>query len=110
MKIDYQEIGRRIAVRRRELHLKQSLVCEACDLSNKYLSAIECARSIPSLDVLLRLCDALDTTPDALLLGTRHDGNDLLRQEINAELRSLNEKELELVRSFLAWLKDNHLQ
>ena len=71
MNINYQEIGRRIAARRRALHMKQSEVCEKCDLNDKYLSAIECARSIPSLDVLLRICDALETTPDSLLLGVK---------------------------------------
>ena len=41
MDLDYKEIGKRIARRRKELGLKQSEVEERADLSQKYLSNIE---------------------------------------------------------------------
>jgi len=69
MYVDYREVGRRIAARRRALGLKQNKVNEMAELSDKYLSNIETARSIPSIDVLMRICKALDTTPDYILLG-----------------------------------------
>ncbi len=69
MYVDYKEVGKRIAARRKALGLKQSAVNEAAGLSDKYLSNIETARSIPSIDVLMRICAALDTTPDQILLG-----------------------------------------
>lgn len=104
MNINYQEIGRRIAARRRALHMKQSEVCEKCDLNDKYLSAIECARSIPSLDVLLRICDALETTPDSLLLGVKQSDDLPVYNEVSETLRCLNERQLALTNSFLKWL------
>ena len=104
MDIDYHELGRRISARRRALGMKQTQICEQCDLSDKYLSAIECARSIPSLDVLLRICDALDTTPDTLLLGIRREEHDTLRNEIIQKLRGMTDKELILLSSFCDWL------
>ena len=104
MSINYQEIGRRIAARRRALHMKQSEVCEKCDLNDKYLSAIECARSIPSLDVLLRICDALETTPDSLLLGVKQSDDLPVYNEVSETLRCLNERQLALTNSFLKWL------
>lgn len=70
MKLDYRQIGINIARRRKELHLKQVEVCERAGLNDKYLSCIETARSIPSLEVFLRICTALDTTPDRLLIGS----------------------------------------
>ena len=69
MYTDYKELGKRIAKRRRELGLKQSQVNEMAGLSDKYLSNIERAVSVPSIDVLMKLCAVLKTTPDALLLG-----------------------------------------
>ena len=69
MELDYKQIGVNIARRRKELHLKQMEVCETAELNDKYLSCIETARSIPSLEVFLRICQALDTTPDHLLIG-----------------------------------------
>ncbi len=75
MYTDYKELGKRIAKRRRELGLKQSQVNEMAGLSDKYLSNIERAVSIPSIDVLMKLCAVLKTTPDSLLLGTEKIGN-----------------------------------
>ena len=70
MYLDYQQIGANLARRRKELHLKQIEVCERAEINDKYLSCIETARSIPSLEVFLRICSALETTPDQILLGT----------------------------------------
>ena len=74
MTLDYTEIGKRIARRRKELGLKQSEVEEKADLGYKYLSNIERSISIPSVEVIMRLAVALDTTPDEFLIGTlSHD-------------------------------------
>lgn len=70
MYLDYKQIGANIARRRKELHLKQTEVCERAEINDKYLSCIETARSIPSLEVFLKVCNALETTPDRILLGT----------------------------------------
>lgn len=47
MTIDYTEIGKRIARRRKALGLKQSEVEEKAGLGQKYLSNIERSISIP---------------------------------------------------------------
>ena len=70
MQLDYKQIGRNLARRRKELRPKQFEACERAEIKDKYLSCIETARSIPSLEVFLKLCTALETTPDRILLGT----------------------------------------
>lgn len=110
MPVDYHELGRRIAHRRRELGLKQTEVCERCELSDKYLSAIERAHSIPSLDVLLRICDALDTTPNSLFLGVTYGETDDIRNEITQKTRSLNQHQLRLLLSFIDWLSQQSIR
>ena len=110
MEINYQELGRRIASRRKELGLKQARVCEMCELSDKYLSAIECARSIPSLDVLLRICDALESTPNELLIGLRQGEDKDTRNAITERIRGMNEEQLGLLRSFVDWLATHQNQ
>ena len=67
MELDYFEIGKRLARRRKDLGLKQTEVCERAGINDKYLSCIERAASIPSLDVVMRLSFALDCTPDEFL-------------------------------------------
>lgn len=109
MDVDYKEIGRRIALRRHELGLKQTEVCESCALNEKYLSNIEHARSIPSIDVILRICDALQTTPDAILLGTKNPVNERVQEDVISQIKGLDTTQLSLVQSFLQWMINQKL-
>ena len=108
MTLDYTEIGKRIARRRKELGLKQSEVEEKADLGYKYLSNIERSISIPSVEVIMRLAVALDTTPDEFLIGTlSHDNQEW--KNISEMLRPMNAKQLSLAKSFLTWLSNQFL-
>lgn len=108
MELDYSQIGKRIAQRRKELGLKQAEVCERAGINDKYLSCIERATSIPSLEVVMRLALALDTTPDTFLTGSVRFEDDQWR-DVAEMLRNLNVQKLELARSFLSWLIDQKL-
>jgi len=106
--LDYKEIGRRIARRRKELGLKQSTVEERANIGYKYLSVIERGFSIPSTEVVMKLAAALDTTPDEFLVGTvRHEDGQW--KNVAELLRPMDEKQLDLARSFLLWLADQKL-
>ena len=108
MTLDNTEIGKRIARRRKELGLKQSEVEEKADLGYKYLSNIERSISIPSVEVIMRLAVALDTTPDEFLIGTlSHDNQEW--KNISEMLRPMNAKQLSLAKSFLTWLSNQSL-
>ena len=108
MELNYSEIGKRIARRRKELGLKQSEVCERAGINDKYLSCIERATSIPSLDVVMRLALALDTTPDTFLTGSVRFEDDQWR-DVAEMLRNMNPTKLSLAKSFLSWLADQHI-
>lgn len=96
MELDYSQIGRRIAQRRRALGLKQAEVEERAELGYKYLSNIERGISIPSTEVIMRLALALETTPDAFLVGAqKHEPNERWRSAAE-QLRSLTPRQLEL--------------
>ena len=108
MKLDYQQIGKRIARRRRELGLTQAKVEEKVDIAYKYLSSIERGISIPSTEVIMRLAIALETTPDEFLVGAvRHPEEGW--QDVAELLRPMNEKQLALARSLLTWLGEQDL-
>lgn len=108
MQLDYSEIGRRIAQRRKELGLRQVQVCERAGINDKYLSCIERATSIPSLEVVIRLALALDTTPDKFLTGSiRHEEDEW--REIAELMRNMSAGQLSLARNFLIWLSDQKL-
>ena len=89
MFIDYSSIGKRIAAVRKKRGLKQHEVCEIAGINDKYLSVIENARSIPSLEVILRICKALDVTPNDIL-------TDVVFAEPNVKQRLVYEKMIQL--------------
>lgn len=103
MDLDYTEIGRRIARRRKALGMKQAEVEERADIGCKYLSNIERALSIPSTEVIMRLAFALDTTPDEFLVGTARQSNQRWKN-IAEHLRAMDDKQLDIAESFLIWL------
>lgn len=108
MELDYKEIGKRIARRRKELGLKQAQVSEMVGISDPYMSNIERAISIPSIEVIMRLAIALDTTPDTFLVGTmRYEGERW--KQIAARLQNLTSKQLDLTDHFITWVEGEKL-
>lgn len=107
MPLNYRNIGESLAKRRKELKLRQYEVCERADINYKYLSNIETARSIPSLEVFVKLCKALETTPDHILAGsipaTNHSASD---EELLDMFRSLSLDDQQLCFSFIELLQN----
>ena len=108
MELDYSEIGKRISRRRKELGLRQVQVCEMAGINDKYLSCLERATSIPSLEVIMKLALALDTTPDEFLTGTIRYESDEWR-DVAELMRGMNTKQLALAKSFLNWLSNQDI-
>lgn len=108
MGLDYKEIGKRIASRRKALGMKQREVSELADISDTYMSSIERAVSIPSTEVVMRLAIALKTTPDEFLVGTaRYEGEEW--KDVAELLRPMDAKRLEMARGLLTWLSEQKL-
>ena len=108
MELDYSQIGKQIARRRKKLGLTQSEVEERADIAFKYLSSIERGVSIPSTEVIMRLAIALETTPDEFLVGSvrRHDE---AWKDVAEKLRTLDEKQLCLADRFITWVAGEKL-
>jgi transcriptional regulator with XRE-family HTH domain len=105
MYVDYIVIGKRIASRRKELGYKQWEVTEKAGLSDKYISNIECGKTVLSIDTMMKICVALEITPDYLLLGsvnekTPGDYEKLIARKFN----TFDEKKLNLALGFIDWL------
>jgi len=109
LKIDYKVLGERIAKRRKVLNLTQDDIAEATGLSNNHISNIENNHSIPSIESLIKICGALDITPDYFLLGIVRHTNDSLLSQINQKIKLCDEKKLALVDHFITWVVDEKL-
>ena len=111
MEPNYSEIGQRIAKRRKRLGLTQAELSEQVGTSTPYISNIERSISIPSTEVIMRIAQALDTTPDEFLAGSvKADASESEEWRAVAELlRLMDRQQLSLARSFLLWLKDQKL-
>lgn len=105
MELEYTEIGKRIARRRKELHLRQVQVCELAGINDKYLSCIERATSIPSIEVIMKLAIALETTPDDFLVCTVRSEDDEWKN-VASLLRNMDSEQLTMAKSFLSWLSE----
>lgn len=108
MKLDYSEIGKRIAACRKRQGLKQNEVEERAGISFNYLSKIENGVSIPSTEVIMRLTLALNTTPDEFLVGTVRWENEEWRT-VAEGLRGMDEKQLAMAKKFIEWLREQEL-
>lgn len=108
MDLDYTQIGKRIAKRRRKLKLKQAEVSERADISPTYMSNIERGISIPSTEVVMRLAVALDTTPDEFLVGTSRAPGEEWKFAAHY-VQGMSGKKLELAKGFLQWLSEQDI-
>lgn len=110
MYVDYSEVGRRIAKRRRELGYKQAEVNEMANLSDKYLSNIERGKSVMSIDVLMKICTVLEINPDYLLLGSIENKTVIdYEKSFMLKLNTMSEDKIELVFNFIDWLSTKNL-
>ena len=64
---------------RREKHLSQEELSEMVFTTQKYISCIETGRAHPSLEVCLRIADALHVSIDTLLKGIIETGSEVLK-------------------------------
>ena len=79
VKINYQYIGQRIRQERLRNRLSQEHLAELTGASPQYISHIETARKKASLEMILKIANALDVSVDQLiadnLTGSQYKGD-----------------------------------
>lgn len=106
MNIDYKKLGLRIKNAREAKNLSQEQLAEIIGMSNNYISNIERNRSIPSLETLVKICNALDVTPDYALLDSvfTYTSREYIKDDIAKLLSKCNDKSIHLVYKFIELL------
>jgi transcriptional regulator with XRE-family HTH domain len=104
LEIHYNEIGDRIAARRKHLGLTQEAVTNMTNISTNQLSNIENNKSVPTVETLLKLSVVLRVTPDYFLLGIVKELNDESVADIAQKALLCTDKQKQLASEFLSLL------
>lgn len=67
--MDYPTLGQSIRMYRKKLHLTQEQLAEQAGVSASFMGHIERGTRIASLESFVRICQALNVTPNDLLLA-----------------------------------------
>lgn len=65
--MDYITLGKNVKKYRLMLELRQEDLAEKCDCGNSHIGQIENARGVPSLEMVVKIANALSVTVDQLL-------------------------------------------
>lgn len=106
LELNYTELGQRIAKRRKQNNIRQNALADILNISNNYLSSIERGKERPSLEILVRICNALQVTPDYLLMGNMHSNN--IPTDIVEGLRLCSEDDLLLISGMVRMMIDRN--
>lgn len=90
--LNYIEIGKRIKIKRKELHLTQEKLSEIIDVSPSYIGEIERGSSICSLATLTNIANTLNASLDYLVLGITKDNADNMFTDILNSIPTQNQK------------------
>lgn len=97
--VDYLSIGDRIRERRKFLKLSQENLSNEIGVSASFISDIENGRRKMSLETMIKISIALDTSLDYLVLDNRNNGkikSETKLVELRNILEKINDKDEEL--------------
>jgi len=106
--IDYKQIGKRIAKRRDILDITQAELAEKANLSATYTGNVERGAKC-SIETLMKLCNALDVTPDYLLLGVDKKYRIDSLDDIKDAIFRCDPKKKGVIKSFIQWYADQNI-
>lgn len=94
------QFGERLDMIRKEQDLSVSALATKCETSETVIRNYIKARRVPNIDMLVRICDALDVTPNYLLQDNFGESDDILE-----EVKQLSPKQKDFLRNFISILK-----
>ena len=99
-------LGERIKKIRNKRKMTQADLAEATELSVSYISYIENGMKYLSVDSLIKIAKALDTTPDILLGDIVGDANSVQISYFNEIIHDCSVKECEQLSTIMKVIKD----
>lgn len=97
IEIDYQKLGLKIKDVRRSKGLTQDKLAEQVNCNTSHISNIENNHTKVSLNVLLAIVNALDTSIDNLLMDQYSNSSSVLDNQILAAIRNCDDEKKERI-------------
>ena len=99
---DYERIGLRIRMLRKEHHMTQEALSHICGCTSNHLSAIENGDNRPSFDLMVNIAVALGETLDYFIADTPHTNSQyFINTRLAQKLDSCDPYELLLIERFI---------
>lgn len=67
--VDFKSLGHNLRKNRVEAALSQDELAELCGCCGSYIGKIENGKALPSLEMIVKIANVLNTTVDTLLMG-----------------------------------------
>ena len=103
--MDYKELGKRIKAARLSAGLTQEQLAERINLSNGHCAHVERGTTKVSLSALVSIANALNTTPDRLLIDNNYQATPLLLEEAQALFDDCDPDEIYIMLQAAATIK-----
>ena len=105
MKIDAKLIGKRVKEIRKMRKMSQMLLAEKSEISDAYLSYIECGKKKPSLDVIIKIAESLNTSVDSLLEGHQNISTGSYEKELSGIMEDCSPFEKRVLYEMIGYMK-----
>jgi len=106
MILDNKLIGKRIKELRCLNYISQMELAEKSDISDTYLSLIESGKKRVSLETLIKVANALDTSADTLLTGNLKIDRGNYESELSDIMKDCSHYEKRVIYEVIRSLKD----
>ena len=103
--VDYKELGKRIKGARLAAGLTQEQLAERISLSSGHCAHVERGTTKVSLSALVDIANALNTTPDKLLIDNTYQATPLLLDEAQAVFEDCTSDEIYVILQAAAAIK-----
>ena len=105
MQTRYKEMGARIKEARLKKQMTQAQLAEAVDVGNTHISHIENVKTVPSLEVIIKIMDLLNVEPNYIFSGYVETTKANLLRETEMILEGCDSRQIRKLNKQLAQLK-----
>lgn len=91
--MDKSALGQKLRDARQKKGYTQQALAEIADIGNVYLGEIERGTKMPSLNIFIKLIEALDISADYILRDELTSGKEYIYDEITQKLKNLTPKQ-----------------